>query len=124
MGVSFKDVRALLPIIRLAKLFDNLVVFRKATHLVLREKKITFCRDIENAVISFDKLRFDSEFIGYLGRQTGGLWEIVSRYAVSNLYFHLFPPFLSLVSGFCLKEQQKVDSSDHSEKCFPSCIFP
>ena len=101
MGISSKGAETMSAFFRFAKLLDNLLVFRKTTLLMFRKKKIAVCNDVKNAVFAFDKFRFDAKLIEYLGRQTGGLWEIVSSYTVSNRDVHCFPPFSSFGSGVC-----------------------
>ena len=68
----------------LAKKLKHFVVPGKATDLVLREDELFIHDNIKDAVAALDQLRFDAELVRDFGRQTGGLWEIVSGYAIGN----------------------------------------
>jgi hypothetical protein len=68
----------------LAKKLKNFVVSGEATDLVLREDELSIHDNIKDAVGALDQLWLDAELIGDSGRQTGGLWKVVSGYAIGN----------------------------------------
>jgi hypothetical protein len=85
-----------------AQTLNNFLVFGEATGLIFRKDELPIRNNIKDAVVPLDQLRFDTEFIGDSGRQTGGLWKIVSGYAIGNRNFHIFYP------SFCMAAQQLV----------------
>jgi hypothetical protein len=68
----------------LAKVLKDLIVLWKPTRLELGEDELSVRDDIEDSSAALDELRLDIELFGDLGRQTGGLWEVVSGYTVGN----------------------------------------
>ena len=68
----------------LAKTLKHLIVLGKPTRLVLGEDELPVHDDIEDPTGALDELRLDTELLGDPGRQTGGLWEVVSGHAVRN----------------------------------------
>ena len=57
--------------------------------LMLGEDELSVDDDIEDSPGALEQLRLNTEFLGDPGRQTGGLREVVSGYAVGNRYVHL-----------------------------------
>lgn len=78
-GKPASEVRLLL-----AKKLKNFVVPGEATNLVLRKDELSIHDDIKDAIVALDQLRLNAELIRDFGRQTGGLREIVSGYAIGN----------------------------------------
>jgi len=78
-GKPASEVRLLL-----AKKLKNFVIPREATDLMLRKDELPIHDNIKDAVATFDQLRLDAELIRDSCRQTGGLREIVSGYAIGN----------------------------------------
>lgn len=68
----------------LAQKRQNLIVLRKTPDLVLREDASAVDFDVEDAVLALDEPGFDTELAANCGRQTGGLGQVVSRYAVGD----------------------------------------
>jgi hypothetical protein len=67
---------------------QNFVVFRKLPGFVLAVDSLAIDVDIEHAAAAADEFRLDVEFILDSGRQTGGLGQVVSLYAVRNADSH------------------------------------
>jgi len=67
-----------------AKVLKDLIVLGKPTRLELGEDELSVHDDIEDSPAALDELRLDTQLSRDLGRQTGGLWEVVSGYAVGN----------------------------------------
>jgi hypothetical protein len=55
---------------------------------VLREDHLSVELDVEDAIIALDQARLYGELLLNLGRQTGGLRQVVSAYAVFDRDFH------------------------------------
>jgi hypothetical protein len=77
------------PRVLLAKVRKDLIVLGEPARLVLGEDEVSVHDDIEDSPAALDQLRLDIELFGDSGRQTGGLREVVSGYAVGNRYVHL-----------------------------------
>jgi hypothetical protein len=67
-----------------AKKHKNFLVLGETPDLVLREDELSIHNNVKDAVGALDQMRLDAELIGDSGRQTGGLWKIVSGYAIGN----------------------------------------
>jgi hypothetical protein len=71
-----------------AELCEDLVGIGESSGLVLREDQLAVYDHIEDAVIAPDELRFDAPGLLDLGRQPGGLREIVSSPTVGDGDLH------------------------------------
>lgn len=76
----------------LAQLFQDLFVRRKAVGVELTVDKFVVEFYIENAAAALDEGDFGASFFFDSGRQTGGLWCVVSLHAVGNRNFHRKSP--------------------------------
>jgi len=68
----------------LAKLLKDLIVLGEPARPVLGEDEFSVHDDIEDSPAALDQLRLGIELFGDPGRQTGGLREVVSGYAVGD----------------------------------------
>ena len=67
-------------------------MFGEAARLVLRVDELSVDDDVEDATVALDQLRIDIHRLLDLGRQTGGLWKVVSAHAVLDRDLHLVLP--------------------------------
>ena len=65
------------------------MLFGEPSLRVLREDKVSIGDDVEDAVVAFDQLGFNSQFLRQPGPQTGGARKVVSAYAVRDRDVHL-----------------------------------
>lgn len=72
----------------LSELRQHFVVCRKATGLVLAVDQLPVGDDLEDAASTGNQCRLDTESLLNRGRQTGGLWFVVSRHAVGDANVH------------------------------------
>ena len=71
-----------------AERLQDLVGLREPSQLLLGEDQRPIDDDLEGAVTAFDQLDTVAEFILDAGRQTGGLWPVVSFHAISDRDLH------------------------------------
>jgi hypothetical protein len=55
---------------------------------MLREDKVPISDDVEDAVVAFDQLGFNSQFLRQPGPQTGGTRKVVSADAIRDRDVH------------------------------------
>lgn len=75
------------------------MVFWKAPKLLLRVHQIVVNADFKHAARPADQHGFKLKLLRNLGRQTGGLGEVVSDAAVFDRYFHVYETPRFLESG-------------------------
>ena len=63
---------------------EDLVMVRKSSCLMFRKDGLAISDDIEDPVLPLDKLRLDTKPVPDGGRQTGGLWSVLSTNAVGD----------------------------------------
>jgi hypothetical protein len=68
--------------------------FRKTSRAVLGEYQRPVCSDVEDAVVALDEFGFGAKLRSNLGRQTGGLREVISASAVGYRNPHCGPASL------------------------------
>jgi hypothetical protein len=64
-------------------------VLREAARLVFGVDQLSVHLDVEDAVVALDELGLDTNLLLDLGRQTGGLREVVSTVAVLDRDTHV-----------------------------------
>ncbi len=62
----------------------NLLICGKTSCFVLGKNQLSIHINIKDAITALNQSRLDAKLFRYVGRQTSGLWQIVSRRAVSN----------------------------------------
>jgi len=63
---------------------QNLLFLRETPDLLLGKYQLTVNFDVKNTTTATDEFGLDAGFLGNPGRQTGGLWQIVSLAAVRD----------------------------------------
>jgi hypothetical protein len=76
-------------VLKLSQLAEDLLVFRKASELLLREDQLPVHGDFEDPATAFDQARLYLEFLIDGSCQTGSLRKVVSSDAVLDPYLHL-----------------------------------
>ena len=87
----------------------NLAVFRKPALRVLREDQPAIGDNVKHPVITSDQFRFDTEFSGERGLQTGGSGKVVSADAVRNRDLHTVPSCAAF-SWKALRSTPRIDA--------------
>ena len=67
---------------------DDLIGLGEPLFLLLGEDELTVGDDVELATGADEHLGIDAERLRDRGRQTGGLWQIVSNFAVADRHLH------------------------------------
>ena len=67
---------------------DDLLGLREAVFRALGEDELVVGDDVELTAGARDDVGVDAERLRDRGRQTGGLWQVVSNFAVADRHLH------------------------------------
>ncbi len=65
----------------------------ESTQLFFAEDQLAVDHHLKNTATTFDQADFYTILFIQIGRQTGGLWGVVSLYAILNADIHRLIPF-------------------------------
>ena len=74
----------------------NLGVLRKAGQFFFAEDQVAVDDNLEDSATTLDEADFHTIFFIQVGRQTGGLWKVVSLNAVLDADIHRWLPFFPI----------------------------
>lgn len=77
---------------RTLQLLKNFFIRREAKCFMLAVDQLAIDFHVKNAALAFDKLGINTLGFFNCGRQTGGLWGIVSHHAECDFDTHWNPP--------------------------------
>jgi hypothetical protein len=67
---------------------EDLILLREAPFGMLREEELAVDDDVEDPIVSLKERGLYARVLVNSGRQTGGLGEVVSAYAIGDLDLH------------------------------------
>ena len=71
-------------------------MLRKAGQFFFAEDQVAVDDNLEDSATTLDEADFHTIFFIQVGRQTGGLWKVVSLYAVLDADIHRWLPFFPI----------------------------